>query len=550
MISGINQGYSEGIQVTNHDLEWRDYIYTVPTQMVITPEITRSKVIGQATNPFIRAAEDFMPYWGLECRYVTIPVHTDVTPEITRSKVIGQPINPFIGIAEDFVSFIGCYSEYFTVSTRSVATQAEQYLCGLMQSDKRNMERMAEVVPDSDEQSLQNFISNSPWNARAILNRVGTDVDSLFSGDPDTCLIIDETSFIKKGEMSVGLARQWCGRLGKVENCQVGVFAALACRNHVTLTDTRLYLPKVWINDPERCRDAGVPEEFIVYQKKSEQALDMIKQARINGIRFNWVGVDGGYGKEPDFLRALDASKEIFMADVHKDQRIYLENPEPTIPEPKSNRGRKPTKLKAQTDPIRVDKWAARQPDAVWQMVPIRESTRGTLYVYILQERVWVWDGEEEEAHCWHLIVRREIDSPKEIKYSLSNASEETSVERLAFMQGQRFWVERALQDGKSECGIDEYQVRGWNGWHHHMTLGMMAMLFMLEHRLSNKDEYPLLSCSDIQTLLKHFLPRRDVTVEEVLRQMEVRHRKRRSSIDSARRKQKKKRNGHEDLRS
>jgi len=550
MISGINQGYSEGIQVTNHDLEWRDYIYTVPTQMVITPEITRSKVIGQATNPFIRAAEDFMPYWGLECRYVTIPVHTDVTPEITRSKVIGQPINPFIGIAEDFVSFIGCYSEYFTVSTRSVATQAEQYLCGLMQSDKRNMERMAEVVPDSDEQSLQNFISNSPWNARAILNRVGTDVDSLFSGDPDTCLIIDETSFIKKGEMSVGLARQWCGRLGKVENCQVGVFAALACRNHVTLTDTRLYLPKVWINDPERCRDAGVPEEFIVYQKKSEQALDMIKQARINGIRFNWVGVDGGYGKEPDFLRALDASKEIFMADVHKDQRIYLENPEPTIPEPKSNRGRKPTKLKAQTDPIRVDKWAARQPDAVWQMVPIRESTRGTLYVYILQERVWVWDGEEEEAHCWHLIVRREIDSPKEIKYSLSNASEETSVERLAFMQGQRFWVERALQDGKSECGLDEYQVRGWNGWHHHMTLGMMAMLFMLEHRLSNKDEYPLLSCSDIQTLLKHFLPRRDVTVEEVLRQMEVRHRKRRSSIDSARRKQKKKRNGHEDLRS
>lgn len=244
--------------------------------------------------------------------------------------------------------------------------------------------------------------------------------------------------------MSVGVARQWCGRLGKVDNCQVGVFAALACRSHVTLIDTRLYLPKVWINDPERCRNAGVPEEFIVYQKKSEQALDMIKQARNNGIRFNWVGVDGGYGKEPDFLRGLDSSGEIFMADVHRDQLIYLENPEPTIPEPKSNRGRKPTKLKAQTDPIRVDKWAARQPEDTWQMLPIRESTRGTLSAYILQGRVWVWDGGEEEAHCWHLIVRREIDSPKEIKYSLSNASEETSVERLAFMQGQRFWVERA----------------------------------------------------------------------------------------------------------
>jgi SRSO17 transposase len=473
-----------------------------------------------------------------------------ITPEITISKVIGSPINPFIGIAEYFVSFIGRYRDYFTVSTRSAATTAGQYLCGLMQSDKRNMERMAEVVPDSDEQSLQNFISNSPWDARAILNQVGIDADSLFGGDLDTCLIIDETSFIKKGEMSVGVARQWCGRLGKVENCQVGVFAALACRSHVTLIDTRLYLPKVWINDPDRCENAGVPEEFIVYQKKSEQALDMIKRDRINGIRFNWVGVDGGYGKEPDFLRGLDSSGEIFMADVHKDQRIYLENPEPTIPEPKSNRGRKPTKLKAQTDPIRVDEWTAHQPEDAWQVIPIRESTQGTLSAYILQERVWVWDGEEEEAHCWHLIVRREIDSPKEIKYSLSNASEETPIERLAFMQGQRFWVERALQDGKSECGLDEYQIRGWNGWHHHTTLVMMAMLFMLERRLSNKDEYPLLSCSDIQTLLKHFLPRRDVTVDEVLRQMEVRHRKRQSSIDSARRKQKKKRNGHEDLQS
>jgi SRSO17 transposase len=518
--------------------------------MAITPEITISKVIGQATNPYIHVAEDFMSYQGLEDRYAIIPVQMDVTPEITRYNVIGQHSNPFVGIADDFVSFIGRYSDYFTVSTRSVATQAEQYLYGLMQSDKRNMERMAEVVPDSDEQSFQNFISNSPWNARAILNRIGIDADSLFGGDPDTCLIIDETSFIKKGVMSVGVARQWCGRLGKVDNCQVGVFAALACRSHVTLIDTRLYLPKVWINDPERCGNAGVPEEFIVYQKKSEQALDMIKQARNNGIRFNWVGVDGGYGKEPDFLRGLDSSGEIFMADVHRDQLIYLENPEPTIPEPKSNRGRKPTKLKAQTDPIRVDEWAARQPEDTWQIIPIRETTQGTLSAYILQERVWVWDGEEEEAHCWHLIVRREIDSPKEIKYSLSNASEETSVERLAFMQGQRFWVERALQDGKSECGLDEYQIRGWNGWYHHTTLVMMAMLFMLKRRLSDKDEYPLLSCSDIQTLLKHFLPRRDVTVEEVLRQMEVRHRKRESSINSAKRKQKKKRNDHEDLQS
>ena len=113
----------------------------------------------------------------------------------------------------------------------------------------------------------------------------------------------------------------------------------------------------------------------------------------------------GGSGKEPDFLRALDSSGEIFMADVHKDQRIYLEKPEPTIPEPKSNRGRKPTKVKAQTDAIRVDEWALPQPEDMWQMIPIRETTPGTLSAYILQERVRVWDGEEEEAHFLAFVV-------------------------------------------------------------------------------------------------------------------------------------------------
>ena len=221
MIPRVNQRYSERTHVTNHNSEWRNCTHTVPLQRVITKETTISNVIGQAINQFSHVAEVFVPYQVLEYRYVKIPAQVDVTEEITRSKVIGTPINPFVDIAEDFVLFIRSYSDYFMVNTRSVAATAEQYLCGLMQSDKRNMERMAEVVPDSDEQSFQNFISNSPWDPRAILKQIGIGTDSLFGGDPDICLIIDETSFIKKGTMSVGVARQWCGRLGKVENCQV-----------------------------------------------------------------------------------------------------------------------------------------------------------------------------------------------------------------------------------------------------------------------------------------------------------------------------------------
>ena len=139
----------------------------------------------------------------------------------------------------------------------------------------------------------------------------------------------------------------------------------------------------------------------------------------------------------------------------------------------------------------------------------------------------------------WHIVVRREIGSlSEELKYSLSNAPQETSTERLAHMQGQRYWIERAFQDAKSHCGLDHYQVRGWQGWHHHAALVMMAMFFMLKEKLLNEEEVPLLSCYDIEILLTHFLPKRGTTKDEVIAQMERRHRKRQAAIDSQMRKQ------------
>ncbi|MCP4349595.1 MAG: IS701 family transposase [Desulfobacterales bacterium] len=461
-------------------------------------------------------------------------METENIQEKTEERADNQAESPLAGLAHDFVHFISRYNDHFTTKTRSVVTQAKQYLCGLVQAEKKNMERMEEVVPGSDGQSLQHFIANSPWSDRDVTDRVASDADSFFGDDPDTCMIIDESGLVKKGDKSVGVRRQWCGQLGKRENCQVGVYGALSCREHVTLTDTRLYLPKIWADDKERCNKAGIPDEHIVYKKKTELAAEIVSHARSNNVRFSWVGADAFYGNDPEFLRTLNTAGEIFVADVHKNQRIYMDDPEPAVPEPKSEKGRKPSRPVAQSISCRVDKWAESQPESGWQRMVIRDGTKGGVEADILHGLVWLWDGEEEKAHCRHLTVRREADSPDKIKYSLSNAPEDTSPGRLAFMQGQRYWVERSLQDAKNECGLDHYQVRTWRGWHHHMALVMMAMLFMLETRLSNEDVYPLLSCSDIHSLLKHFLPRRDVTVEEVLRQMEKRHRKRQSSIDSA----------------
>ena len=298
--------------------------------------------------------------------------------------------------------------------------------------------------------------------------------------------------------------------------------------------DGRLYLPKEWVDDRQRCRKAGIPDADIVACSKARHARAMVQQARASGVRFAWVGLDGGYGKEPWLLRALDADGETFVADIHKSQIIYLADPQPCIPERVGERGRRPARLQAQTAGIRVDKWLAQQPSTAWQCVTLRDSTRGKLMVEALSQRVWLWDGEEPAAHCWHLIVRREVGARDEIKFTLSNAPAETPLERLAVMQGQRFWVERSFQDAKSTCGMADYQVRLWTGWHHHMAMVMIAMLFMAEERTARRDTEPLLSCADIVALLKHFLPQAAVTREDVIEQMRWRHRQRQASIDSA----------------
>ena len=395
---------------------------------------------------------------------------------------------------------------------------------------------MVETVYDP----LQYFLSDSKWDWRPLNDQIARDCDNLLGGHEDSGLYIDETGIPKKGKKSVGVSRQWCGQLGKVDNCQVAVFATLGRGRFSAPIDCRLFLPEEWVKSRKRCIKAKIPEDQIVFKTKHEQALEMVFRARKNGVRFKWVGFDSFYGDNPLFLRQLADNGEVFMGDIHKDHRIYFENPKPLVPPPQSNRGKKPTKLRAQTRAIRVDRWIDKQSPGAWKRIEVRDSTKGKLRVDILHREVWVWDGKERQARKWHLVVRREIDSEAKRKYSLSNAPSDTSTKRLAFMQAQRYWVERPFQDAKNQCGMGEYQARGWLAWHHHMSMVMLAMLFMLEQRLQNQTDIPLLSCGDVTTLLKSVLPRRDISENEILRQLGIRHRKRQDSIDFAYGKQQK----------
>lgn len=391
---------------------------------------------------------------------------------------------------------------------------------------------MVEAVPDSEWESMQHFISNSPWDHRALVDQLAKDANELIGGSSDSFLVVDESAFSKKGRRSVGVARQWNGRLGKVDNCQVGVFGALGCRDKVTLTDMRLYLPKEWTDDKARCRKAGVPEEAMKYRSKIDLALDIIGNAQDNNLDFHWVGADSFYGRNSHFRRSLAAKGLVYMVDIPKDTTIYLEDPKPCVPSRKSKKGRAPQKLQTHAVGFRLDKWVEDQPQEAFTTHTIRQGTKGPMKARVLHRIVWLWDGKSPEAEKVHLLASITGSQKGKIKYSVSNAPEETSTERLAYMQAQRYWVERALQNGKSEAGMADYQVRGWTAWHHHMAMVMLAMLFMLETRIKNQNQYELLSTADVKTLLQHFLPKRQISTEEVIKQMEIRHRKRKKDIN------------------
>lgn len=439
------------------------------------------------------------------------------------------------------MGFIGGLKPLFKTAAKNGIEHAHSYLCGLMQTTSsrgKNIERMEEAVPDMDYQGVQQFIADSPWDWHPVMAQAGDGVDALLGGHPGSQLIIDESAFGKKGVKSVGVARQYNGRLGKIDNCQVGVFAALGCGDRASLIGARLYLPEEWCNDSERCRKAGIPVEDRSFKTKAQLALELVREQRELGVRFEWVTFDAGYGKEPAFLRALDDMGEKFIADVHRTQMIWLDNPWPAVPLP-GRHGRGAKRPQAVSKPATVAAWAAAQSVDAWRPMVLRDGAKGEMRFEFLHARVYLWDRQEEIPRLWHLIVRRTFDAQgqsQDISYILSNAPADTQPTRLVAQACGRHFIERSFQDAKGQLGLADYQVRGWRGWHHHVALVMLAMHFQLRERMIHSDEAPLLSCADVVELLVHFLPRRAVTQEEVLMQLHIRHRKRQAAIDSAKR--------------
>jgi SRSO17 transposase len=402
-----------------------------------------------------------------------------------------------------------------------------QYVKGLFQSRKGNMERMAENVVDSEYYSIQHFISESPWDARAGFDKIAQDTAEVFRTFDMVALTIDESSHLKKGDQSVGVARQYSGTAGKVDNCQVAVYAGLSAENYYGLIDTALYLPESWMKDTKRCKAAGVPKDRRVHQSKIELALGLVKHQLKLETPFDFVGADGLYGNSYWFQQELVELGVLFVLDIHRDQKVYTKKPVLYIPEKQGVNGRNPTRYKTEDQAVEVQALCPGAGSKKWKQIRLRKTGKGDLTCLGYVKKVYVWDGISEHCQARQLIIRstKTGNGEQEIKYALSNADDdEFSVEELVRMQSQRYFIERSFQDAKQEAGMSDYQVRGWLAWHHHMVLVMMALHFLLSEKILFKNEYPLLSAYDIRDIMLRTYANKAKTPQDVMAQIRKRH--------------------------
>jgi SRSO17 transposase len=295
------------------------------------------------------------------------------------------------------------------------------------------------------------------------------------------------------------------------------------------------------VEDEVRCQRVKIPATERVHRTKAQLALAMVETARARGLGHQWVGGDEIYGNNRELTDALEDLGEIFLMDVASNLKVWDRDPRPQSPQSKGN-GRPPTRAQARVPEARAQSISALAADSFekeHRQVVLRETTKGPLHAQLWVRAVWLWDPRHDTSSRRRLlIVRREANGS--CKYSLSNAPAQTTWERLGWMQAQRFFIERAFQDAKSELGMAQYEVRGWRGWHHHITLCCLALLFTLKERLCAAEHTPLLSVRDIVELLAFYLPRRTRDPDELLLLLNARHSARTAAIISARKCRKK----------
>jgi SRSO17 transposase len=366
------------------------------------------------------------------------------------------------------------------------------YLRGLLLHEgRKNTEAIALTFAEGKVRPLQEFVAASPWDHRLVQQEIQTVfaetlVPSTCEWNIGTVGVIDESGFPKKGEHSVGVARQWCGRLGKKDNCQVGVYLVGVTPAGTALLEHQLYLPTEWVLDKERRHQVGIPRS-ITFRTKPQIALDLHARVRAAGkVSFDWLVFDELYGRDEKFLAEWERRRQLYVGEVPVSTTVWTVDPATQIPA-YSGRGRRPTQ--PVRDGVRsVKEVAASLPAASWQVLCLRQGSGEPVAFEFAAVRVWAMRGQKPGPPIW-LLIRRPVGGEGEVKYYVSNAPEQTPLGVLALVSGCRLRVEEYFEDSKGYLGMGHYEGRSWTGWHHHMTLVALAHLLVtgVRQRLKKK---------------------------------------------------------------
>jgi len=358
--------------------------------------------------------------------------------------------------------------------------------------ERKSIEPIALALKDGNVRSLQRFVSDAPWDDDRIMSRYRSMVNDDL-GSPDGALIFDESGFVKKGQDSVGVSRQYCGTIGKVDNCQVGVFAGYVSEHGYALVDKRLFIPEKWFGHDhlERRKKCKLPAET-VFQTKPKLAAEMLTDlGKEDVLPFKYVLADSLYGVSPEFIAAVEALPgKIYFVSVPRDTQCWLTRPMTITKEYRwgGKERRKIVLAAPETKPLSVEDLARNMNDYFWYRRKVSEGTKGPIVYEFTRRRVILSTAGLPKKTVW-LLIRRTLGNEPQYSYFISNAMSSTRLKTFVWLSGLRWAIEQCFQETKTELGMDHYEVRKFPGWHHHIITCMLAHFFLwhLKIRLGKK---------------------------------------------------------------
>lgn len=433
-------------------------------------------------------------------------------------------------MVKELEEYHAIYSPFLGNEKQRVYSQ--HYLAGLLDPEikRKSAENIAlATVGTEDVRNLQHFLGESRWPDDEIRAEHRRQV-GLTLGTSDGVIILDGSDCAKQGEHSVGVQRQWCGELGKTANCQAGVYLGYSSPKGYTLLDRRLYMPASWFT-PEYAekRYKGRVPAMLNFQTKNELAWEMIEQlSQAQTLPARWITMDEAFGRDTVLLDRIHHETDYFyMAEVPKDTRLWAEEPETFVP-PYAGVGRPPTRRRVVPEtpsPLTVAEIAAQLPENAWSLHALKEGAKGFIFAEIAIWRMVSVRNDLPGPHLW-LVLRRSPSEPNDFHAFLCNAPEDISHDEMIQVCALRWPIETMFEQAKQFVGLNEYETRTWFGWHHHMTLVILAFGFLARCQFRLKPDAPALTVPQVVDLLKAVLPKPDFDAQaaiELLRYKQMR---------------------------